>query len=66
MGRPSVMYCIVGAYMLRPGWMNGYLPPIAVATGPDLAHIFDYIWAGLVFSSAALNIAVALTLGPGP
>ena len=28
--KPSVIYCIVGAYMLRPGWMNRYLPPIAV------------------------------------
>ncbi len=32
-----VIYCIVGAYMLRPGWMNRYMPPIAVQTVPDLA-----------------------------
>src|SRR5512139_1262260 len=34
--KPSVIYCIVGAYMLRPGWMNRYLPPIAVAVVPDI------------------------------
>jgi intracellular septation protein len=35
--KPSVVYCIVGAYMLKPGWMNRYLPPIAVQTVPDIA-----------------------------
>ena len=51
--------------MLRPGWMNRYLPPIAVATGarPRL-RLFGFIWAGLMFGSAALNIALALTLDP--
>jgi intracellular septation protein len=44
--KPTVIYCIVGAYMLRPGWMNRYLPPIAVATVPDLAYLFGFIWAG--------------------
>ena len=60
--KPSVIYCIVGAYMLRPGWMTRYLPPIAVQTVPDLAWIFGFVWAGLMFGSAALNIA--LTLDP--
>jgi intracellular septation protein A len=62
--KPSIIYCIVGAYMLRPGWMNRYLPPIAVATVPDIAFVFGYVWAGLMFGSAALNIVLALTLGP--
>src|SRR5947208_2502361 len=34
--KPSVIYCIVGAYMMRPGWMNRYMPPIAVQTVPDI------------------------------
>src|SRR5262245_29948948 len=62
--KPSVIYCIVGAYMLRPGWMNRYLPPIAVQTVPDIAWIFGFVWAGLMFGSAALNIVLALTLDP--
>jgi len=62
--KPSVIYCIVGAYMLKPGWMNRYLPPIAVQTVPDTAWIFGFVWAGLMFGSAALNIALALTLDP--
>lgn len=62
--KPTVIYCIVGAYMLRPGWLNRYLPPIAIATVPDIAWFFGFAWAGLMFGSAALNIALALTLDP--
>ena len=62
--KPTVIYCIVGAYMLRPGWMTRYLPPIAVQTVPDIAWLFGFIWAGLMFGSAALNIVLALTLDP--
>src|SRR6185369_8720782 len=36
--KPTVIYCIVGAYMLRPGWLNRYLPPIAVQLVPDIAY----------------------------
>ena len=50
--------------MLKRGWMNRYLPPIAQATVPDLGIRFGYIWAGLMFFSAVLNIALALTLDP--
>jgi intracellular septation protein len=42
--------------------MNRYLPPIALATVPDLGILFGYVWAGLMFFSAALNIALALSL----
>ncbi len=64
MAKPSVIYCIVGAYMLRPGWMNRYMPPVALQTVPDIAWIFGFVWAGLMFGSAALNIVLALTLDP--
>ena len=62
--KPSVIYCIVGAYMLRPGWLNRYLPDVARHFVPDLARLFGYVWAGLMFGSAALNIALAMTLPP--
>lgn len=62
--KPTVIYCIVGAYMLRPGWMTRYLPPIAVATVPDIAWVFGFVWAGLMFASAALNVVLALLLDP--
>jgi intracellular septation protein A len=59
--KPSVIYAIVGIVMLKPGWMNRYLPPIAIEVVPDIAVIFGYVWAGLMFFSAALNLIVALS-----
>jgi intracellular septation protein len=57
--KPSVIYCIVGIVMLKPGWMNRYLPPIAIELIPDIATIFGYVWAGLMFLSAGLSLIVA-------
>lgn len=62
--KPSIIYVIVGIVMLKRGWMNRYLPPIAQATVPDLGIRFGYIWAGLMFFSAVLNIVLALALEP--
>ena len=58
--KPSVIYLIVGVVMLKRGWMNRYLPPIAIELVPDIAVIFGYAWSGLMFFSAALNLIVAL------
>ncbi len=60
--KPSLIYLAVGAAMLRRGWMNRYLPPRALEIVPDLAIAFGYVWAGLMFFSAALNLVLALTL----
>ena len=60
MVKPSVIYTIVGIVMLKPGWMNRYLPPVAIELVPDIAFIFGFVWAGLMFFSAALNLIVAL------
>lgn len=59
--KPSVIYAIIGAVMLKRGWMNRYLPPRA-APVLDVATTFGFVWAGLMFASAALNIALALAL----
>jgi len=60
MVKPSVIYIIVGVVMLKPGWMNRYLPPVAMEIVPDVAFVFGFIWAVLMFVSAALNLVVAL------
>ena len=62
--KPTAIYCIVGAYMLKPGWMTRYLPPIAQQTVADLAWWFGFVWAGLMFFSAVLNIVLAMMLDP--
>ena len=61
--KPSAIYCIVGLVMLKRGWMNRYLPERAAPVA-DVATTFGYVWAGLMFGSAALNIALALSLEP--
>ena len=58
--KPSVIYTIVGIVMLKPGWINRYLPPVALEVVPDIAVIFGYAWAGLMFFSAGLNLIVAM------
>jgi intracellular septation protein A len=59
--KPSLIYVAVGAVMLRPGWLNRYLPPRAVIV-TDIATIFGFVWATLMFASAGLNLWLALTL----
>ena len=59
--KPSVIYAIVGVVMLKPGWMNRYLPAIAQTVVPDVAVAVGYLWAGLMFASAVVNAYVALT-----
>lgn len=60
MVKPSFVYMIVGVVMLKRGWLNRYLPPLAIELIPDIAVIFGFVWAGLMFFSAALNVAVAM------
>lgn len=58
--KPSLFYTVAGVVMLKPGWMNRYLPPVARELVPDVAVIFGFAWSALMFASAALNIYVAL------
>ena len=57
----SAIYLVVGWGMMERGWMNRYMPPRAIQYVPDLGIRFGYVWAGLMFVSAALNIVLALT-----
>jgi intracellular septation protein len=59
--KPSLIYLLVGAAMLKRGWMLRYLPAIALETVPDMAIGFGYLWAGMMFFSAALNLGLALS-----
>ena len=58
--KPSIIYVIVGVVMLKPGWMNRYLPAQAMEIVPDVGVLFGYVWSGLMFFSAALNLFLAL------
>jgi intracellular septation protein len=58
--KPSLFYAVAGVVMMRPGWMNRYLPPSAKELVPDIALIFGFAWGALMFATAALNLYVAL------
>src|SRR5580698_1303568 len=58
--KASIIYVIIGVVMLKPGWMNRYLPAVAIEVVPDVAYVFGFVWAGLMFLSAAVNAYVAM------
>jgi intracellular septation protein len=58
--KPSAIYVLTGAAMLKRGWMMRYMPPDALKWLPDMVIGFGYVWAGLMFVSAAVNVIVAL------
>jgi intracellular septation protein A len=61
MFKPSAIYAIIGVAMLRPGWMNRYLPAIAKSTASDIATYVGFAWSGLMFISAVLNAYFAVS-----
>ncbi|HEX2814777.1 MAG TPA: septation protein IspZ [Phenylobacterium sp.] len=61
MGKPTIIYILVGAAMLERGWMLPYLPPAAREHLEESVMIgWGYVWAGLMFATAALNAFFAL------
>lgn len=60
--KPSAIYLLVGWAMLQRGWMLRYMPERAKQYLPDLIITYGYVWAGLMFFSAVLNVVLALTL----
>jgi len=62
MAKPTVVYLLVGAAMMQRGWMLPYMPPRARELLDDSVQIrWGYVWAGLMFTTAALNAVFALT-----
>lgn len=60
MAKPSAVYVIVGAFLLRRGWMNRYVPAEYLPFVQAQMTVFGYVWAGLMFLTAAANVIVVL------
>jgi len=58
MFKPTLIYAALGVVMLKPGWIVRYQPPLAVRWSRDVAMVFGYVWAGLMFATGALNLAL--------
>ena len=64
MFKPTAVNVILGVVMLRRGWMERYVPAEIREQVRSALTVFGFIWAGLMFVTAALNLAVALTAEP--
>lgn len=60
MAKPTIVYAIVGVVMLQKGWMLRYLSPVAGDHGKGPMIAFGYVWAGLMFVTAAANLVTAI------
>lgn len=65
MVKPSIIHCAIGAVMLKRGWMERYLPPVARENlARNIVDGWGYAWAALMFGLGGLNIVIALGFSP--
>ena len=65
MAKPSFIHFAIGAVMLRPGWMDRYLPPLVKDNLPQqIIMLTGYAWAALMFTLGLLNLYVASYYSP--
>jgi intracellular septation protein A len=61
--KPTIVYLTIGAAMLQAGWMDRYMPPASRDYLPRrLIVAGGYVWSGLMFLTAGLNLFIALTM----
>lgn len=60
MAKPTIIYALLAAFMLRKGWMLRYLPPVAGGRGAGLMNAYGYVWAGLMAGTGGLNLVFAI------
>lgn len=60
MAKPTIIYLIVAAVMLKRGWMMRYMPEIVRQHGADLVIAWGYAWAALMAATALANAVVAI------
>jgi intracellular septation protein len=64
MFKPTAVQAILGAVMLRPGWMERYVPAAEREAARPLLTAFGFVWAGLMFLLAALNVLLVVAADP--
>lgn len=63
--KATLVYGIIGASMVKRGWMPRYIPPIAAAHLPQwLLGRFERAWAILLLGTGALNFGLVLATNP--
>jgi intracellular septation protein len=65
MAKPSIIHFAIGAVMLRPGWMERYMPSIVKEqVSESVLALNGYAWAGLMFILGISNLYVAAYCSP--
>ena len=64
MFKPTAIQTILGAVMLRPGWMERYVSPQERDAARPMLTTFGFVWAGLMFLLAALNLLLVVAADP--
>lgn len=64
MFKPTAVQLILGAVMLRPGWMERYVSAAERDAARPLLTAFGFVWAGLMFLLAALNVLLVVADDP--
>jgi intracellular septation protein len=64
MFKPTGINLVLGVVMLRRGWMERYAPENIRDLARPMLNIFGYVWSGLMFFTAALNLVLVFTVDP--
>ena len=64
MFKPTGINLVLGAVMLRRGWMERYTPEDIRGLARPMLKVFGYVWSGLMFVTAALNLLLVFTVDP--
>lgn len=63
--KPTLVYLAVGFALAKPGWMARYMPPPAKkALPPGLINAAGFVWSGLMFATALVNLGLVLFADP--
>jgi len=64
MFKPTGINLVLGAVMLRRGWMERYAPENIRDLARPVLNVFGYVWSGLMFFTAALNLILVFMVDP--
>lgn len=64
MFKPTGINLVLGAVMLKRGWMERYAPETVRDVARPMLDVFGYVWSGLMFFTAALNLILAFAVDP--
>jgi intracellular septation protein len=62
MFKPTGINLVLGAVMLKRGWMERYAPENIRDLARPMLNVLGYVWSGLMFFTAAMNLILVFTV----